>query len=693
MKNNSRRRLKKFLIWITVIFALPVIALIGLYLFLPLLIESSAPPLAKFYGIANFAMKVETLNWNEVDIRKIRVGTAEHSGISVEKVRFLRSSSGDQPNKIIISGAVIEFNSLKKRFFIPGVKLPISNPKMKPEKTLPTTSLLKLPDIVNSFTAPSLDVRIEKSTLVLRCVQERDSILLKLPCNMHLTIDKDGNFNFNLNAETEDLKKNNSLLPELTCQNVNISLISKGVLHKKKACKNISAKLAILFTDLKFRDKKSSAVIPELKVSCDIKQVENTLHGKAVAEFANANIESGDFRLDNIFAYFPLEFMYGETISFNRLTRETGFLKVGKISFNKRKMGNFEIKYKQRKSTLILIGKHQGIIPNHKTPLLGNIKLPVNEKDFSASLKCFVDCKNHELDLGKYVPKMSEMVFNGKAELKSNLNFKKGKLAASAKFEIHNANIEDKKKEFLIKNLNVGFHIPNLMEIRSAPSQKLSFDSLKCGEIEFGRGDLQFQLESKKSFFLEKSEIKWCGGHVDFGAIRINFDKPENVDFTFYCDRLNVANLLNQLKVAKATGGGKVAGRIPIKYNDGKLVIQNGFLYSTPGEGGKIQLAEFEGSELANSNLQISIAKEALKEYNYKWIKITFNTTKESLMMRLELDGAPDRYLPFAFDEKQGMKYEKNAKANFQGISFDIGFNIPIDDIIYYGNKTSNLFK
>ena len=644
MKNNTRQKLKKIFIWICVILALPIIAVIGLYLFLPLIIESSAPSLARFYGIADLAIRVETLSWNDVDIREIKIGTAERSGVSVGKIRFIRSLSADQPHKIVISDAVIEFDSQKGRFFIPGVDFPASNPKIKSKKTVPITSLLKLPSALKPFMNPSIDVKIENSSLILRRIHKSDSSVVKLPCNMHLTVDRDGVFNFKLNAELDDLNKKNPLVNGISCRKVGISLVSEGVLREGQPSKGVSAKLAVLFTDLKFKDKTQIVSIPELKVSGEVQQDGELLRGKIFAEFANVNVRSGDLKLSNISAELPFEFLYSNRLSFSKQpSKEPGFIKVGGIEFGEKSFGSAEMHYVQSVSSLILTGKYQGIISENRASLKGEIQLP----------------------------------FNGEV--------------ASAKFEIYDADIEDEEKGLFIKNLNIGFHIPDFAAIRSAPAQKLSFDSLKYGEIELGKGELQFQLESKKSFFLEKSEIEWCGGHVDFGAIRIDFDKPENVDFTFYCDRVNVSEFLNQLKVAKAAGNGRVAGRIPIKYGDGKLVIRNGFLYSTPGEGGRIQLIEFAGTELADSNLQLTIAKEALKDYNYKWLRLTFNTGKGNLMMKLELDGAPNRELPFTVNDKNMMIYDKDANAKFHGVSFDLNFSIPIDDIIYYGKKTGSL--
>jgi len=689
---KKKRRNKHIITLIAIILTFLFIAAIGLYLFLPFIVRISAPPVARLFGVANFAMHIDDLTWNNIDIRDIKTGTAKNSGIAVGRIRFIRSLSANQANKIIISKAIVEFDSTKGRFFIPGVNIPVSNPEIGAPAQI--TSLCKLPAAIKSLTNHSLEFKVENSYLILKNSEKSNVNTLKLAFDMNVNIDENGNFKFDFDAESNGFNKRNFLMPGMSCKKIIISFVAKGTVHENKICENIFAKLAISLSDLKFKHKKTSAVIPLMQISGNIKQDGYFLRGKTIAQFADAVFESADLKLSNISAKFPFDVMYSNRLSFPpQPSNEAGLLQIDRIAFGKTELGSAKLSYLQHGTKLTIKGIHEKLLAKEKALFNGKIQLPLAGKEFTASLNAILDCRKVKFDLGKYIPKMNGTVFEGNAKFESDIEYTKGNLTSFAKIAIRNSSIEDKNKGLVLKKMNLDFYIPDLSKVKSASAQKLAFELFEFGNLKFGKGNLQFQLESEKTFFLEKSEIEWCGGHIDFGAVRIDFDKPENVDFTFYCDRINVADLLNQLKVAKATGEGKLTGRMPIIFKDGHLEISNGILCSIPGEGGRIQLSDFSGTELANNSLQIALTKEALKDYNYKWIRLNFNTKPDSLLMKLELAGAPNRKLPFAPDKNTGMRYDEDARASFEAISFDINFTIPIDYFIYYGQKTSNLMQ
>ncbi len=106
-------------------------------------------------------------------------------------------------------------------------------------------------------------------------------------------------------------------------------------------------------------------------------------------------------------------------------------------------------------------------------------------------------------------------------------------------------------------------------------------------------------------------------------------------------------------------------------------------------------MKDFAGSELAATSIQMAIAREALRDYSYNWVRMGFNTFEDMMHIRLELDGAPSGRLPFAFDERTVLRpsVDGEQKAMFQGISFDINFNIPLDEILRYGRRAGSMFK
>ena len=120
--------------------------------------------------------------------------------------------------------------------------------------------------------------------------------------------------------------------------------------------------------------------------------------------------------------------------------------------------------------------------------------------------------------------------------------------------------------------------------LRSGPRQHLDFSQLVYGDIVFEGGSADFQVESAKALLLEKAEVGWCGGTVHFQAMRIR-PSGKSYEIKLYCDRLNLAEVLDQLGVVDATGRGTVSGIIPLTIDKGTLRFGSGFLYSSPGQG------------------------------------------------------------------------------------------------------------
>lgn len=694
MKENPTKVHKKLIVWILIILLIPALTVYAIYTSLPSIIEMSAPSVANHFGIANFGIKIKKATWDDIDLRDLRIGAVTRRGVVIKKIKFLRSSSSANPNKILIEGATFRLDVRDGKVFIPGVIVSSSNPG--PEETKPIVSLLKLPAMLTPMIKPSLECKIKDSELILTDSNADKESILKLPVKMALSVDKSGFFDLKIILELNDLHDIPFLPPGVSCKKMSFTINAEGSLHEKKSCRDMFAKFAIELKEITYLNKDQKGYLPKLTLNGTLWQEGDDLITKVFLEAFDAEFTSGKLKLSQINGKLPVLLSFNQHLNIpDVVDEEKGELNVGKITLDGKSYGKGKICYWQRDGKLVIHGEHSGLIPGNKAVVNGDVILPFSGKELTVLLNAIMDCRKTKIKMGEYIPKLKGMVFDGNANLKSDFKYKKGKLTLSAGIKIDNGKLEQVEKGLLVENINLDFFMPEVLSLKSASAQKISFDSLKLGELKFTDGTMQFQLESKKTFFLEKSAIGWCNGHIDFGAVRLNFDKPENIDFTFYCDRLNVAELLNQLQVAHGSGNGEVTGRIPLVFLDGHLAIKDGFLYSTPGDSATIKLLDFKGSDIADSNIQLAIARESLKDFKYKWIRLNLHTEDKSLLLKLELDGAPSDKLPFTFDLKQGLKKSNSPdqKAKFQGIAFELNYNIPIDDLIYYGRKSSGLFK
>jgi hypothetical protein len=227
--------------------------------------------------------------------------------------------------------------------------------------------------------------------------------------------------------------------------------------------------------------------------------------------------------------------------------------------------------------------------------------------------------------------------------------------------------------------------------MRSAGGQKLEFARAAFGAMTVENGEIDFQIESTRSILVEKSHFRWCDGKVDAPAIRFTAG-IEDYNLILYCDRLDLAKVLQQFGAASVTAEGQLNGRIPLRYQNGKLSFTDGILFTTPGETGKIRMTD---TEILTAGIppdtpqyvQMEVARKALEDYDYTWAKLNLTTEGEDLLLKMQLDGKPAKSLPFVYKKDMGefAKVEAGVEGStFQGIRLDVNFRLPLNKIMQY---------
>ncbi len=300
-------------------------------------------------------------------------------------------------------------------------------------------------------------------------------------------------------------------------------------------------------------------------------------------------------------------------------------------------------------------------------------------------------------ELDKMNPSLEGMRLEGSIAAKGHVSYESGNMKTDAGIVLSDALLDIPSRKLSIEGIDVQLTLQDLATMKSLPKQTLKFKKLSSGNIQLDSGRINFQIEAPSKFFIERSSFSWCGGRVNAPAMRIV--PGENVSFTLYCDRLNLAMFLKQLKIAESTGDGTVNGRIPLTIGKGKLRIRDGFLYSTPGVGGIIS---FSKSDIIQSAFQSqdgisgsAFAMDVLNNFKYDWAKVTMNSGDENLVMLLEISGVPAD--SFAFEASSGtfrrVEKDEGDIVRFQGIRYDIKFNLPFDGLLKMESDFGNLIK
>jgi hypothetical protein len=264
----------------------------------------------------------------------------------------------------------------------------------------------------------------------------------------------------------------------------------------------------------------------------------------------------------------------------------------------------------------------------------------------------------------------------------------KGDVSAggSATLKIADAGFNRQKEGIVLSGVNGSIRLDNLFDFVTAPAQRIAFRELKWQDRSFTNGELVFAGESGGTLFIESGRFDWCLGKIIIAPFRL---EPGEKDFlvTFYCDRINFAQMLNALMGKTiVSGDAQMNGIIPIKMVKGSPVFLDGYLYSTPGSSGNLKVAKPE----LISNGQ-ALVEEAIRDFRYNWIKVKMSSQNNRLDMVVSMDGAPAQKLPLLYDQKlKNFIKDPSGDRNVElkGLLLEINFNdIDLKDLLKAGGQ------
>jgi len=384
------------------------------------------------------------------------------------------------------------------------------------------------------------------------------------------------------------------------------------------------------------------------------------------------------------------------------VTKTKGNFTCQKLTLNQTDLGRIEASFQQQGEKFRFKGSYASkIIKELKLIVEGECGLKQTGGFLAGASLTIPACKPaRPVILGKFLPAAGKGTFDGIFSATGKLAYDtddSSKFHGEVTINLNDANFNDPEKNISCSNINCRLNFPELPSMFSAPDQKLTFAQLKAGNINCQNGTFSFQLERNQSLFIEKGRIGWCGGNVETQALRLS-PNIDHYQSTLYCDRLKLTELLKQLGQIEAQGQGSVNGRIPIKLNRGKITFTDGFLYSTPNQPGNIKIKS--GTALtagiptdSPQFAQLDLAREALKDYQYKWAKLKLNSQADELILNLQFDGKPNLALPFVYKKELGGFARITGEgpgSHFQGIRLDINLRLPLNHILQY-KDLSNL--
>ncbi len=370
-----------------------------------------------------------------------------------------------------------------------------------------------------------------------------------------------------------------------------------------------------------------------------------------------------------------------------------GRLSAAVVEWNKQAMGRVTGILRQKDQGLTAALRHRSkLFPGMN--VLINCRLNRGRMNRSGAATIDVEVPPYRIaeaiDLGRFHPAAAGMGVTGKIEAAAQIQVANGRLDGDLRFKFEEGRLRQPSRNLLLEGVDMQIHIDDVQRMQSAPQQRLRVSRVTLGKLEAKDLRVDFRVEPPGTLFIEKAQIDWCQGKINAAAVRIVPGRDE-YETILFCDRLNLSMVLKQLGAAEAEGDGTVNGRVPILWTHGRLRFDNGFLYSSPGQTGAIKLSGTQGllSGLppdSPQHVQLDIATEALKDYTYEWAKLSVQTEDDTLLLKLQFDGKPNRLLPFAYDGQSGRfkRVAGQGLADFKGLSIDLNLRSPLNDILNY---------
>jgi hypothetical protein len=294
---------------------------------------------------------------------------------------------------------------------------------------------------------------------------------------------------------------------------------------------------------------------------------------------------------------------------------------------------------------------------------------------------------------------LKKSYFSGELGLDGFLKIESKGMTGTMQLKLQNGKYEFPEKKYTIKGIDLSMLMPSLPDLRSAPAQTLNFTEAAIGNLAFSKGKFVWQLESPNSIFMEEGVVQWAGGRVFTNSVRISPETKEIV-VPIFCDRLKLTEILQQFGVQNAEGEGTVNGRIPLRVGRDTIGFEDGFLYSSPGQSGSVKVAAFD---LLSAGIpkgtpqfaQVDFAAEALKNFQYNWVRLLLNTEGEDLIMQMQMDGKPVQSLPFTYDTQTGLlqRADESKPGINQPIRLDVNFRLPLNRFLGYSGKIQDIMK
>lgn len=184
-------------------------------------------------------------------------------------------------------------------------------------------------------------------------------------------------------------------------------------------------------------------------------------------------------------------------------------------------------------------------------------------------------------------------------------------------------------------------------------------------------------VKTDRHFLVTEAGAGFCGGAARLYALSLDPNRL-NAGFTLFLDDIETSELLNHLPGFHGEASGRLHGKLPLFIRNGReLRLKDAYLYSTPGEIGKLRLDDASAltDNLAAAGVDDATRQnlaKAMADLDYKTLKLRLTRVNEDeLALALKLEGSA------------------TAHAVTVPVSFEVTFHGELEQLVNFGLRAA----
>ena len=265
------------------------------------------------------------------------------------------------------------------------------------------------------------------------------------------------------------------------------------------------------------------------------------------------------------------------------------------------------------------------VVNGNQSPLSFLAKLAlVPEHDFTGngSLK-IADAEISELAAFVKEPISEDNILKGKVSAEVTFSKNKDGLKIPALIEIKNTRayfVGENDSYVKIKGLRGKLKFESLIDLRSEDSQYLRVDFFEAPGLKLDKTLIKYKIYSPEKVRIMRLNTTWCGGKIEGADILFN-PAHQSLKCTVYASKVEMEQVMELMKGVECKANGSLYGRLILELRNGKVMDQDGFLYSEPGTELSLQM---QGDNVIYDSITDVKTRKLLSNLKVDYFKILF---------------------------------------------------------------------